>query len=702
MPRFPIYTELFMIAEEPPEPARPTYPAARRMDQVDDYHGTSIADPYRWLEDTDSAETSAWIDAQNELTESHLRDVPQRAGIRARLEQLWDSEKFGIPFTEGGRTFFLRGDGLQDQSVLWVMDGPDAEPRVLLDPNLLSDDGTVALKGTSVSPDGKLLAYGLSEAGSDWETWRVRDVESCNDLDDQLDWVKFSGASWARDSSGFYYSRYAAPVEGQELAAANYDQKLCFHRVGEPQSADDLVYERPDEREWGFGAHVTDDDRYLVVSVWRGTHRENAIFCRDRSVADAPMVELLGGFDARYQFLGNDGSVFLVKTSRDAPRDRIVAIDLESPAPDNWKTLVPETDDTLHEASYVGGHVVASYLHHAHSRVRVHARDGAWVRDVELPGIGTTAGFHGADDDPQSYFAYFNFFSPPTIYRYDVATGELAEFRRPDLDVAPERFEVKQVFATSKDGTQVPLFIAHLRGLELDGRNPTYLYGYGGFNAALTPEFRVANVVWMEMGGVYVVANLRGGGEYGRDWYQAGTKERKQNVFDDFIAAAEWLIDADYTSTPKLSIGGGSNGGLLVGACLTQRPDLYAACVAAVGVFDMLRYHRFTIGWAWASDFGTADDPEGFEILHAYSPLHNLREGTAYPATLIATGDHDDRVVPGHSFKFAAALQHCQAGTEPTLIRVERSAGHGLGKPVAKVIDESADRLAFLVRALGL
>lgn len=687
------------------------YPETRKVDVVDDYHGTLVADPYRWLEDTNAEETRAWIDAQNRVTAAYLSEIPYRAAIRERLTRLWDYPKYGTPFKEGGQYFFFKNDGLQNQSVLYVQPSLDAEPRILLDPNTFSEDGTVALSTLAVSPDARYLGYGISSGGSDWQEFRVRDIASGADLEDHIRWVKFSGLSWTKDGRGFFYSRYPEPTEGDALLAANRDQKLYYHVVGTPQSTDVLVYERPDQPEWGINASVTEDGRYAILYLSHGTDPRNRIYyidLKDPKNPDlgSPVVALLDDFDASYSVIGVDDSggspSFLVRTNKDAPRQRIVAIDLADPAPEKWRTIVPEGRDVLQSARLIGGRIVATYLVDASSRVRVFALDGTPEGEIELPTLGSIGGISGRRDDPEMFYAFTSFLYPTTIFRHDLETGESTVFQAPDVDFDPSRYETKQVFYTSKDGTRVPMFITHRKGIALDGSNPTYLYGYGGFNVSLTPSFSVTNLVWLEMGGVYAVPNLRGGGEYGEEWHRAGTKERKQNVFDDFIAAAEYLIREGYTSSERLAIGGGSNGGLLVGAAMTQRPELFAVAHPAVGVMDMLRFHKFTIGWAWISDYGSADDPEGFRYLYAYSPLHNLKPGTCYPATLVTTADHDDRVVPGHSFKFAAALQAAQGCGKPALIRIETRAGHGAGKPTSKQIEEAADVLAFRLHNMGV
>ena len=678
------------------------YPETRKDNTVDDYHGTKVADPYRWLEDDNSAETAAWVEAQNAVTDAYLATIPERAGINERLTTLWNYERFGVPSRHGERYFFYKNNGLQNQDVLFKQAALDAEPEILLDPNTLSEDGTVSLGSTSFSDDGTLLAYSISESGSDWRTWKIRDVETGADLDDVVRWSKFSGASWAADGSGFYYSRYDEPAEDEALQQVNYFQKLYFHRIGTPQTDDTLVYERPDHKEWGFGGSVSEDGRYLIISVWEGTDPRNRVFYRDLQDADGEVVELLNDFDAEYAFLGNEGPVFWFKTNLDADRGRVIAIDTENPDRANWKEIVPEAEETLEGYSLVGDRFILQYLRDARNVVKVFALDGTFEREVELPGIGSSYGFGGRREDTETFFGFTSYSNPGSVYRYDIATGEATLFKKPEVRFNPDDYETKQIFYTSRDGTRVPMFITHKRGLQPNGKLPTLLYGYGGFNISLTPSFSVANLVWMEMGGVYAVPNLRGGGEYGEAWHQAGTKLRKQNVFDDFITAAEWLINNGYTSSEGLAISGGSNGGLLVGACMTQRPDLFAAALPAVGVMDMLRFHKFTIGWAWVSDYGSSENAEEFEALYRYSPLHNLRDGVAYPATMMTTADHDDRVVPAHSFKFAATLQEKHAGKDPVLIRIETKAGHGAGKPTSKRIEEAADKLAFLVRELGV
>jgi prolyl oligopeptidase len=696
------------------------YPDTRRGETTDDYHGTTVADPYRWLEDPDTPETRAWIEAQNRVTESYLSEIPARSKIRKRLTALWNYERFGLPWSEGDYYFYNHNNGLQNQSVLKVIDAAsfrsaDAEPRVLLDPNTLSQDGTVSLAGSRVSDDGKYLAYGLASGGSDWNEWFIREVASGRNLTDHLKWVKFSSASWTKDNRGFFYSRYDEPAEGEKLTGANYFQKVFYHKLGTHQSEDKLVYDRKDHKDWGFGANVTDDGEYLILSVWQGTRRENQVFYQSlagKEPVRAKTVELLTGFDADYNFVGNDGGLFYFLTDKNAPRRRLVAIDIERPAPEHWRELVPQTDDILERVSLVGDRFFAIYLRDASSRVKVFDLAGKHVRDVELPGIGTAVGFGGDRKDKETFYGFTSYTTPTTIYRYDLASGESTVWRRPKVDFDSERYETRQLFAKSKDGTRVPIFVTCKKGMKLDGNNPTLLYGYGGFNVTITPGFDTRSAVWMEMGGVYAVATLRGGGEYGVEWHEGGRKHNKQNVFDDFFAAAEHLIHEKYTRPEKLAIAGRSNGGLLVGAAMTQRPELFGAALPGVGVMDMLRFHKFTIGWAWVSEYGSADEPDEFKTLYGYSPLHNLMAGTRYPATLIVTADHDDRVVPAHSFKYAAAIQAAQAGgsagaspsrkAPPVLIRIETRAGHGAGMALTKKIDETTDELAFLVEVLGM
>jgi prolyl oligopeptidase len=678
------------------------YPTSKMVDQVDDYHGTKVADPYRWLENPDAPDTKAWVEAQNKVTFDYLDQIPQREPLKTRLTELWNYEKYGRPFKRGGRYFYYKNDGLQNQSVLYTQKALTDEPVVLLDPNTLSEDGTVALSGIEISDNGQYLAYGISKSGSDWQEWLVRDIETGQDLSDRIEWVKFSGAAWTKDNQGFFYSRYDQPNDKTKLEDVNYFQKLYYHRLGTPQSADVLIYDRPDQKEWGFSSDVTEDGRYLIISVWKGTDRRNLLFYKDLTNPDSKVVELINQFDASYGVVENEGSVFWVETDLDAPRSRVIAIDLARPARSNWQEIIPQMPETLQGVNVLNNQFVATYLKDARSQIKIFGLDGKFVKAVELPGIGSVGGFGGKREDTETFYSFTGYTTPNTIYRYNMATGQSEIFRKSNVKFDSEQYETKQVFYKSKDGTQVPMFITHKKGLQLDGNNPTLLYAYGGFNASLTPAFSTSTIVWLEKGGVYVVANLRGGGEYGEEWHKAGMLQNKQNVFDDFIAAAEWLIQNKYTSSPKLAIEGGSNGGLLVGACMIQRPDLFGAALPAVGVMDMLRFHKFTIGWAWMSEYGSPDKLEDFKTLYAYSPLHNLQSGTSYPPTMITTADHDDRVVPAHSFKFAAALQAAHQGINPVLIRIATKAGHGAGKPTAKIIEEAADKWAFLIKVLGV
>ena len=678
------------------------YPEAKKVEVVDDYHGVKVADPYRWLEDPDSADSRAWIEAENEITFGYLEEIPARDKIRDRITTLYDYERFGMPYKQGERYFFSKNDGLQNQNVIYWMKSLDDEPRVLIDPNKFSEDGTVALSGLSVSDDGKLAAYAVSDAGSDWKEWKVRQVETGQDLEDHIKWVKFSGASWTKDNQGFFYSRYQEPAEDTKLQDTNYNQKLYYHRLGTPQAEDKLIYERPDHKDWMIGGGVTEDGQYLIIYINKGDDDNNLVYYQELSHPGSPVIELISEWEARYSLIDNDGPIFWFRTNYEAPKNRIMAIDVRNPDKSNWKEIIPEVAETLRGVGLVNNMFVTNYMKDAHTQIKIYDLNGRFVRQVKFPGLCSAGGFGGKRHYTETFYAYTSFTDPGSIYRYDMVTGKSELFKRPQVDFNPDDYTAKQVFYKSKDGTRVPMFIVHKKGLRLNGRNPTYLYAYGGFNYSLTPYFSVTSLVWMEMGGVCAMANLRGGGEYGKEWHEAAIKLNRQKAFDDFIAAAEWLIDKKYTCTDKLAIGGSSNGGLLIGAVMTQRPDLFGAAVPQVGVFDMLRYHKFTIGWAWASDYGTPENPEEFKALYAYSPYHNLKPGTSYPATMMTTADHDDRVFPAHSFKYAAALQEAHDGDAPVLIRIETRAGHGGGMPTYKRIQVAADRWAFLVRALGM
>jgi prolyl oligopeptidase len=724
-----------------------SYPAAARSAQVDIYHGVSIADPYRWLEDTDSPETKAWVEAENRLTDSFLATIPERAAIKSTLTQLWNYARYTAPFKEGGRYFYLQNTGLQNQNVLYVQEGRSGRPRVLLDPNLFSSDGTIALVGQAASDDARYLAYSISTSGSDWREIHVRDVNTARDLPDLIKWVKFSDLSWTHDNKGFFYSRYDEPTSGNKMTNVNRNHKVYYHRVGTPQSRDELIYDRPDQPDWLLTGSVTDDGQYFVITVSQGTDVRTRLYFIDLDNAGKPeitnpVVRLIDRFDAEYEFVGNLGTIFYVRTDRNAPKGRLVAISIDNPREERWNTIVAESKDALVSAKTAGDFIVASYLQDAHSSVRLFgaARDdrrdqrraqpqprrvpesiyddtstapiagrnptqltggGFTLRgELPLPGIGSVNTIQGKQGDDELFYSFTSFLYPTTVYRFDLKSRRNEVFRAPKVAFDPGQYETRQVFYTSKDGTRVPMFITAKKGVQLDGSNPTLLYAYGGFNISQTPSFSPANAAWLGMGGIYALANLRGGGEYGKEWHESGMLAKKQNVFDDFIAASQYLIREKYTSTPKLAIRGGSNGGLLVGAVITQRPDLFGAALPEVGVMDMLRFHKFTIGGAWTSDYGSPDDAEQFKYLRAYSPLHNIRPGTCYPPTLAFTADHDDRVVPGHTFKFIATLQAAQGCANPILVRIETKAGHGAGKPTTKLIDEAADRIAFLVKAL--
>ncbi len=722
------------------------YPATERLRHVDDYHGTTIADPYRWLEDTNSPQTKAWVTAQNRLTAGYLATIPERSAIRNRLRQVWNFPKYSVPTKVGNRLFFFENTGLLNQNILYVRDG-DRPSRVLLDPNTLSPNGTVALAVTEESPNGRYLAYGISVSGSDWREFRVRDVETGRDTRDTLKFAKFSGVSWTKDSRGFFYSGYGAPVEGNALTSVNRNQRVYYHRLGTPQSEDLVIYDRRDQPDWLFDAKVSEDGRFAIITVFQGTDPRTRLYYvfldnPKRPRVTAPVVRVVDRLEAEYEFVHSEGDYLLVKTNIGAPKGRLVRIDINNIQPDRWVTVIPEAADVLQTVTVAGEHIIASYLEDAHSTLRVYgmprlndprrsrgmsgpnrrlpaeigerapaassdrraqsAPGYPFVGEVKLPGLGTVDAISAKPDDNEMFYSFVSYLSPRAVYRHDVKRNVSTEFKSAKLGIDAGQFETRQVFFNSKDGTRVPMFITMKKGLVLNGTNPTILHGYGGFNVAQTPSFSAANLVWMEMGGIYAVANLRGGSEYGKEWHEAGILGKKQNVFDDFIAAAEYLVREKYTSSARLAASGGSNGGLLVGAVVNQRPELFGASLPAVGVMDMLRFHKFTIGWAWTSDYGSADNPDQFKFLRAYSPLHNIRAGSRYPATLVTTADHDDRVVPGHSFKYAAALQAAQAGTAPVLIRIDTDAGHGAGKPTDKQIEAAADRLAFLVRVLNM
>jgi len=679
------------------QPVSIKYPETKKVDVTDDYHGTIIADPYRWLEDDKSEETAAWVEAQNKVTFEYLEQIPFREDIKNRLTQIWDYPKYSVTFKKGDRYFYFKNDGMQNQSVLYVQESLEDTARVLLDPNLLSEDGTVALSGYDVSRDGKYLAYGISRGGSDWNEIYILEIESGKNLDDHLMWIKFSGIAWHED--GFYYSRYDEPT-GSELSGKNEYHKVFYHKTGTPQTEDILIYENKEFPLRNYAAGVTDDEKFLIIYETESTSG-NAMYIKDLTKQESQFEAIVNGFDHDFTVVDDYDGKLLVRTNYEAPKYQLIQIDPTQKEQSNWKTILPEQENVLENVTLVGGKIVAEYMKDAYSQAFIYDMTGTQTGSLDLPGIGTLAGFSGKKDENIAFYGFTSFTFPTTIYKYDIEKNESVVYRNPELDFDPTAYETKQVFYESKDGTKVPMFIVHKKGIALNGNNPTLLYGYGGFNISLTPGFSVTRLILLEQGGIFAMPNLRGGGEYGKEWHEAGTKERKQNVFDDFIAAAEYLIENKYTSPDYLAVQGGSNGGLLVGAVMTQRPDLFQVALPAVGVLDMLRYHLFTIGWAWATDYGKSDVPEEFEYLIKYSPLHNLKTGTCYPATLVTTADHDDRVVPAHSFKFIASLQQHQGCSNPTLIRIETKAGHGAGKPTSKVIEEYADVYAFMFYNMG-
>jgi prolyl oligopeptidase len=682
-----------------------TYPETRRLDHFDEYHGQRVADPYRWLEDDarTSQDVADWIAAQNEVTRAFLDDIPEREEFRRRLSELWNYERYSAPWKMGGRYFYFKNDGLQNQPVLYWAETYESEGKMLLDPNAWAADGAVALGQTEVSDDGKLLAYAKQEAGSDWVTLHVLEIDSGRELADKIEWSRHGNIVWNAAGDGFFYARYPEPPAGEKYQAKSLDQMIYFHMLGTPQSDDQLVYRDAEHPEWGFYLGRTDDDRYLVMSISRSTDPQNKVYARPVDAPlDGPWTKLIDDFDNEFGFIGNEGSRMLFVTDLDAPTKRIIALDADKPGREAATGVVPAEKATLVGASLLSGKLIAQYLDDVASRIDVYTPSGERQSRVELPGVGTAGGFGGEQADKETFYTFNSYTTPPSVFRYDVASGGTQLIREPKIKFDPDKYESKLDFFVSKDGTRVPMVVTHRKGLERSGQNPTLLYGYGGFNIPLPPVFSVEYAVWMDMGGVVAVANLRGGGEYGEAWHLAGKKHKKQNVFDDFIAAAEWLIEQKYTSPARLAISGGSNGGLLVGAVMTQRPDLFGAALPAVGVLDMLRFHQFTAGHFWVDEYGSADDPEEFKTLLAYSPYHNVKEGAHYPPTMITTADTDDRVVPMHSFKFGAALQHAQSGDAPILLRIETRAGHGAGTPITKRIDQAADRWAFLWRALGM
>jgi len=690
---------------EPPKPAL-TYPATTMGSVVDDFGGTRVADPYRWMESLDSPEVKAWIAAQNAVTDPYLDALPHRKALNERLTALWNYPRVGLPSLEGGQMFYAKNAGLQRQAPIFRRDGIDKPPTVVIDPNVISEEGTVSLAEYKVSPDAKLMAYGLSEGGADWETIHVRDLGTGKDLDDEVHWMRFSGISWTKDAKGFYYSRYPEPPKGKVLEAALSGHTLYYHRVGTPQSQDLLVYERKDLPGWIINGGVTEDGRYLLVLMFEGSGNKNRLYAADLGNPKAPNLKasikpVVETDDAEFAPIGNQGSVILLRSDKDAPNRKVIAVDLKNPAPAAWKTIVPEQPQALETVTVIGGSVVAQYLVDVQSKLRLFGLDGADQGEIALPGIGTVGALSGREDSPGVWYTFTSPLSPSTVFRYDPATKTSTPFEPPPLPIDLSGFETKAMLASSKDGTKVPFFLTAKKGLPLDGNNPTMIYGYGGFSVSTLPTYRQDVPAWLEMGGVWVTASMRGGAEYGESWHKAGMLEKKQNVFDDFIAVAEHLVREKYTSPAKLGVMGGSNGGLLVGAVINQRPDLYAVALPAVGVMDMLRYDRFTGGRLWVQEYGSAQNPAEFPFLIKYSPVQNAKKGTCYPATLVTTADHDDRVVPSHSFKYAAAMQAAQGCANPILIRVEVSGSHGY-RPTDKLIAERADQWAFAAQAMGI
>jgi len=676
------------------------YPVTKKTDVKDNYFGTEVEDPYRWLENDTSQETAKWVKAENEVTFSYLEKLPYRNEIRQRLTDLLNYPKYGTPFKEAGKFFFFKNDGLQNQSVLYLTDSIGGEPRVVLDPNALSDDGTVALSGIDISEDGHYLVYKIARSGSDWNEIFVKDIETGKILEDHLVWVKFSGLSWY--DGGFFYSAYDQPDEGSELSGSNEFQKVYYHKLGTSQVSDELVMQDKERPKRMFGAGVTDDSRFLILSISEATNG-NALSVKDLAKKKADFVPFMESFDYEFNVMDNIGDDLYILTNYKAPKYRLVKININQPQEGDWTEVIPEKENVLQAVSFTGGKIVAEYMKDAHSEVEIYDYDGKFDYTVALPGVGSVGSFSGKKNEPVAFFSYTSFNTPGEIYQYDFDKKETQLYFRPEVTFNPDDYIVRQDFCTSKDGTKVPVFIVHKKGIELNGENPTLLYGYGGFNISLTPSFSSTRMAFIESGGVFALANLRGGGEYGEEWHKAGTKMQKQNVFDDFIAVAAYLIDSRYTNPDKLAIMGGSNGGLLIGAVINQRPELFKVALPAVGVMDMLRFHKFTIGWAWAGDYGTSEDSkEMFDYLYAYSPYHNIKEGAKYPAVLVTTADHDDRVVPAHSFKYIARLQEYNAGKLPVLIRIDTKAGHGGGKPTAKVIDEYTDVWSFLFYHLGM
>ena len=676
------------------------YPKAERVDQVDDYFGVKVADPYRWLEEDvrESERVSEWVDKQNEITRAYLDSIPEREQIKERLTELWDYDKVGTPSKHGDYYIQSVRHSMDNHSIVYKMKSLDGEKEVLFNPNTWSDDGTVALAGMSFSEDGKYVAYGIQESGSDWRTWKIREVATGKDLVDVMEDLKFTSPSWDNKGNGFYYSQYPKPDESEKFTSLNTNQKVMYHKLGDKKSDDTLVYKNDEHPNWNFGASETNDGSYLLLYISIGTDDKEKVLIKDLTKEGSDFRELVSEFENAYYYLENDGEIFYFQTDYEAPKRRVIAMDINNPEPDNWIELVPEEKETLGGVSMVNDQFLCKYLKDVTTQVKIYSKDGQYLKDIELPGVGTGSGFYGRREDKETFYSFSSYNIPPSIFRYDMVTGESTLVEKSKAKMDPSKFVTEQIFFESKDGTKIPMFVSYMKGMKQDGSNPTMIYGYGGFNISLQPGYSLGRQVLMENGFVVVTVNLRGGGEYGEQWHEAGKRMKKQNVFDDFIGAAEYMIDKKYTSAGKIAIVGGSNGGLLVGAVMAQRPELYGAAIPQVGVMDMLRFDNFTAGRFWVDEYGSSkESKEMFEYLLGYSPYHNLRAGVDYPATMVMTADTDDRVVPGHSFKFAARLQHVYKGDKPMLIRIESKAGHGSGKPTSKLIDEIADIYSFMI-----
>ena len=676
------------------------YPMTKKTDTIDNYFGTKVPDPYRWLENDTASDVAEWVKAENKVTFDYLNTIPFREKMKERLTSVWNFPKQTAPFKRGGKYFLYKNDGLQNQSILYVMNSVNDSAKILLDPNTLSDNGTVSLAGMDVSPDGKLLAYSIARGGSDWNEIYFINIETGKLIDDHIKWVKFSGLSWYKD--GVFYSGYTPPVKGKELSQKNEYHKLYYHKLNTDQNTDKIIIEDKKEPLRNFFAYVTDDQKYLCISGENAGSLGNSLYISELAKINEKPIALISSFDNEFSVIDNIGPDFYIRTNKDAKKYKLIKVNINKPEPSNWENILPETKDVLSSASFCKENLVAIYMKDAHSVVNIYDKQGKFLKTIELPTIGTVNTFNSAKDDSIAFYDFTSYNYPTTVFQYHMSTGKSTEYFKPAIDFDGSLYEIKQVFYESKDKTKIPMFIIHKKGIELNGKNPTLLYSYGGFNISMTPDFRISRILWLENGGVYAVANLRGGGEYGEEWHLAGTKLKKQNVFDDFISAAEYLIKENYTTPEYLAIQGGSNGGLLVGAVINQRPELFKVALPAVGVMDMLRYHKFTIGWSWVTDYGNSENKEEFEYIYKYSPLHNIKENVDYPAVLVTTADHDDRVVPAHSFKYIATLQEKYKGSNPVLIRIETSAGHGAGKPTSKLIDEAIDLYSFIFYNMGI